>query len=380
MERSNNTERIRLCAFLPYPLDTVPGQRFRIEQWRKHLEMEEGISVDLVSFADESMMKTLYQPGHFTVKATGLLRAFLRSFLSVAGVRNYDAVLVYRTIAIAGPALLERIIPALGLPIIYDFDDAIFILHTTEANRRTGWLKFPRKTSAICRLSDHVVVGNEFLAEYARRFNDRVTVIPTSIETDRYRDFQRNGNRNGHNTRVVVGWTGSSTSQTHLEMFAPVLRDLIEQCDVELRVISNRKPELPGIPHIWRPWAPETEIEEISRFDIGIMPMPDDKWSRGKCALKALQCMAAGTPVVCSAVGANCEVIQHGENGLLANTPEEWITHLKALVADPNLRARLGAAGRRTIEAHYSMRRCAGLFANVVREVARGGNRLRNAE
>src|SRR5262249_21176390 len=135
-----------------------------------------------IPFADERLMKTLYQPGRYAAKATGLLRAFLRSFLRVARVRDYDAVLVFRTIAIAGPALLERMIPTLGRPVIYDFDDAIFMLHTTKVNRRIGWLKFPQKTSAICRLSAHVVAGNEFLAEYARRFNKRVTVIPTSIE------------------------------------------------------------------------------------------------------------------------------------------------------------------------------------------------------
>jgi glycosyltransferase involved in cell wall biosynthesis len=366
----DNSERLNLCAFLPYPVGAVPGQRFRIEQWKTHLEREEGIDVDLVPFADESLMNSLYQPGRFLAKSAGVFKAFLHSARRVSQVKKYDAALVFRNIGLAGPAMLERLIPLLGRPVIYDFDDAIFRLHTSEANRRTGWLKFPGKTSAICRLSSHVVVGNGFLAEYARRFNDRVTVIPTSIETDRYRGIRKKAVEADGRNRVVVGWTGSSTSQTHLEMFAPVLGELIRQCDVELRVVSNRKPELPGVAHTWRPWAPETEIEEISRFDIGIMPMPDDEWSRGKCALKALQCMAAGSPVVCSAVGANCEVIRHGENGMLARTPDEWLTHLKTLIADPHLRTKLGMAGRRVVEEQYSMRRCAGMFAVVARQVA----------
>lgn len=337
------------------------------------MEREEGINVDLVSFADESLMKVLYQPGRFTAKVGGLFRAFLHSFLGVARVRKYDAVLVFRNIGLAGPALLERVIPLLGRPVIYDFDDAIFLLHTSEVNRRMGWLKFPRKTSAICRLSSHVVVGNSYLADYARQYNPNVTIIPSSVDTALYplmkKPMKKPVKENGSNGRVVIGWTGSSTSQTYLEMFAPVLRELVNCRQVELRVHSDREPRLPEIPFTWRPWSAETELEELAHFDIGIMPMPDDEWSRGKCAMKALLYMAIGIPAVCSAVGANCEVIRHGENGLLAKTPEEWRLHIEALINDPDLRARLGRAGRRTIEERYSMRRCAGLFAEVVRKV-----------
>jgi glycosyltransferase involved in cell wall biosynthesis len=260
--------------------------------------------------------------------------------------------------------LLERLVASLGRPLIYDFDDAIFKLHTTQVNRRFGWLKFPGKTATICRISSHVVVGNAWLADYARRFNQNVTVIPTSIDTDDYRPAKKNGS----NGRLVVGWTGSSTSQTHLEMFAPLLRDLTARRHVELRVISDREPVLPGIDYVWRQWSAQSEVEELSHFDIGIMPMPDDEWSRGKCAAKALQYMGLGIPTVCSAVGANCEVIQHGENGLLAGTSAEWVANLESLIDNPPLRNRLGMMGRRTVEERYSMRRCADLFAGVVRE------------
>jgi glycosyltransferase involved in cell wall biosynthesis len=287
--------------------------------------------------------------------------------------------MVHRTIGLAGPALLERLLTGLGRPLIYEFDDAIFLLHTSEANRRLGWLKFPQKTAAICRLSSHVVVGNEWLAEYARQFNDRVTIIPSSIETHKYAFFpkKRESGHGGNGHRVVIGWTGSSTSQTHLEWFAPVLGEFMKRRDVELRVISNREPQMRGVPYVWRPWTADTEIEEVSRFDIGIMPMPDDQWSRGKCALKALQCMATGTPVVCSAIGANLELIQHGENGLLAATAEEWMQSLERLVDDPTLRFTLGVAGRQTVEAQYSTERCARMFADVVRDTLERHHRER---
>ena len=167
----------------------------------------------------------------------------------------------------------------------------------------------------------------------------------------------------------MVGWTGSATSQTYLEAFAPELRALLASRDVVLQVLSTREPLLPGVPHVWRPWSPATEAGDVAAFDIGIMPMPDEEWALGKCALKALQYMAAAVPTVASAIGANREVIEHGCNGLLASTSEEWLSCTTALVDDPDLRCRLGTAGRRTVEERFSMRGSAEKFERVVREV-----------
>ena len=352
-----------VCALVPYPPDTTPSQRFRTEQWMPYLR-EQGIRVDLLPFVDEELMELLHQPGQRAAKFAAGAAAFGRRVREVLSAARYDAILVHRGVCIAGPAVLERLLAWRGVPVIFDFDDAIFRLHTTKANRWFGWLKFPGKTATICRLSSHVVVGNAYLAEYARQYNSRVTIVPTSIDTDHFVPQERNG----WNGRIIVGWTGSSTSQTHLEMFEPVLRELLQRREVEIRVVSNREPALHDLPHTWRPWTPETEVEEIGRFDIGIMPMPDDEWSRGKCALKALQYMSMSIPTICSAVGANCEVVRHGENGLLATTAENWIASLLSLVDNAELRMKLGAGGRRTVEAHFSTQRCAELFADVVRE------------
>jgi glycosyltransferase involved in cell wall biosynthesis len=269
---------------------------------------------------------------------------------------------VHRAATIAGPALIERLVKRLGRPLVFDFDDAIYLLHTSHANRRLGWLKFPRKTELLCRISDHVVVGNSYLAAYAEQHNRNVTVVPTSVDLARYRPIERRTEG-----RIVVGWTGSSTSQTHLEMFAPMLAAIASRSDIEIRVLSDRKPSLPGVDFSWRPWSAESEVDEMAAFDIGIMPMPDDEWARGKCSLKALLYMAMGIPAVCSPVGANREIISHGENGMLAACRDEWIRSISALADDPALRIRLGRAGRRTVEQEFSARRSASLLAGVIR-------------
>ena len=350
-------------GLMPYPPDTTPSQRYRIEQWLPYLQSQ-GISIDLRPFADDDLMQLLHKPGRRAAKAIANVTRFCNRVLDVMATPRYDAVLIHRAASIAGPALLERLLPVFRRPLIYDFDDAIFMLHTTEANKRFGWLKFPGTTATICRLSTHVIVGNTYLAEYARRFNSRVTIIPSSVDTERYRPVKSAR----ASDRVVIGWMGSSTSQTHLELFAPVLRELVARRNVELRVVSDREPSLPGVPFVWHRWSASSEVEQLAQFDIGIMPMPDDSWARGKCAMKALLYMSMAVPAVCSAVGTNREVIRHGENGFLVTTAEEWINHLEALIDNQTLRESIGKAGRQTVENHYSMHHCAERFAQVVRE------------
>jgi glycosyltransferase involved in cell wall biosynthesis len=296
------------------------------------------------------------------------LSGFARTAARAAALPAGRVVLVHRAACLAGPPFIEKKLSGRGHPLVYDFDDAIFRLHTSGSNAAMAWLKQPGKTATICRISDHVVVGNNYLSDWALRHNSCVTVVPTSVDTDRCRP-PASPRPPG---RVVVGWTGSATSQTYLEAFAPMLRTLLATNDVELRVLSTREPDLPGIPHAWRRWTPANEADEVAAFDIGIMPMPDEAWALGKCALKALQYMAAGVPTVASALGANREVIRHGHNGMLATTTEEWLEALRSLIEDPGLRSRLGQAGRRAVEERYSMRTSAAKFETVIREVVRG--------
>lgn len=357
----NKKSRLSVCALVPYPQATTPSQRFRIEQWIPDLE-QRGISVEIVPFVDERMMSVLHKPGQFASKAAMMVGAFARRAARVADTARYDVVLVHRAVCIAGPALLEYVFKLLHRPVIFDFDDAIYMLHTTEANRRWGWLKFPHKTARICRLSNLIIAGNSYLADYARQHNPNVTVIPSSVDTHKFCPVE---NRSS-NSKVIIGWTGSSTSQTYLESFAPVLRELMSSRKVELRIHSDRRPELDGVPVEWRAWSPENEAEEIAAFDIGIMPMPHEAWARGKCAMKALLYMSCGVPAVCEAFGTNREVIRDGENGILAGTPEQWLAALESLIDDVELRQRIGIAGRNSVEKHYSMDRCAELFADAV--------------
>ncbi|MET0153173.1 MAG: glycosyltransferase family 4 protein [Candidatus Binatia bacterium] len=361
---------MRVCALVPYPAGMTPSQRYRIEQWQPALAAD-GIDVELWPFLEEEELELLYSPHRWPDKAHMILRATARRLRAVNRLGGFDVVLVHRAAFLAGPALVERVI-ARKKPMVFDFDDAIYLLDTTAQNRVFGRLKFPGKTAALCRMSRHVVAGNDHLARYAQRYNPNVAVVPSSIDLERYapKKWSR------ENGRVVIGWTGSATSQAHLEAFAPVLRRIAERHHVEVHVVSAHPPELGEVPATWRRWSAASEVEELQEFDVGIVPLPDDDWTRGKSAFKALQCMGMGIPVVCSAVAANLELIRHGENGLLASSPDEWVEGVGRLIADASLRERIGMAGRRTVEQRYSMERSARLLGQVLRaafEVGRNG-------
>jgi glycosyltransferase involved in cell wall biosynthesis len=359
----DKNRQISVGALTLYPFDTIPGQRFRIEQWEPYLK-ERQISIDYLPFADKELLKTLPKQGHFLSKISGMLAGFARRIVNFKDLSNYDVIYIYRAAAMIGPAFLEKLMKFSNRPIIFDFDDAIFLTHTNEANKLFAWAKFAGKTGTICRLSDHVIVGNSWLGNYARQFNSEISIIPSSVDTDVYVPKSKKKRDDG---KIVIGWTGSSTSQTHLEMFAPVLKKLFaKRSDIILSVHSDRSPKLEDIDFVWHSWTPETEVEIISSFDIGIMPLPDDEWSRGKCSMKALLYMSLAIPTVCSDVGMNREVIDQGKNGFLAGNEAEWIEYLEKLIDDENLRVESGKAARQTIVEKYSMKRCAELFADAI--------------
>jgi glycosyltransferase involved in cell wall biosynthesis len=341
---------MRLLAIVPSICDTNPSQRFRMEQWAPLLR-ERGVEVTFKPFESRGLNAVLYKPGRTAEKLRLVTRALARRFGDVREARRYDAVYILREAALLGPPLFERFVARSGVPFIFDFDDAVFVPYVSPSNGYLSYLKFPGKTRSICRLAAHVMAGNAYLADYARAVNPNVTVVPTTIDTDKYTVEPR-----GENDPPVIGWSGSYSTAQHLDTLRSALQKLAQRERFRLRVIGAPGFKIDGVDVEAMPWRAETEVEDLRVIDVGIMPLPDDKWSRGKCGLKALQYMALGVPTVCSPVGVNSEIIRDGENGMLASTDEEWVERLSRLLRSRELRAGLGRAGRATVEEQYSAR------------------------
>jgi glycosyltransferase involved in cell wall biosynthesis len=294
-------------------------------------------------------------------KVSAVAGAFRRRAGAIRHVNEFDAVYVFREAALLGPAIIERMIARSRTPMVFDFDDAVFEPYVSPSNGYLSLLKFPGKTATVCRLAAHVMAGNEYLAEYARRRNPRVTVVPTTIDTDRYHPRSTRSN----DGPIVIGWSGSYSTVQHLRRVDVVLQRLAKVRDFRLRVIGTSSYPLDGVAIEAMPWSVKSEIDDLSAIDIGIMPLPDDRWSRGKCGLKALQYMSLGIPTMCSPVGVNTAIISHGENGMLAASDDDWVDGLTRLIDCASLRARLGRAGRVTAETRYS----ASVQAPIVRDI-----------
>lgn len=340
---------MRLLAIVPSIYDTSPGQRYRIEQWEPILR-KLGVEITYAPFESNQLHSLLYKPGAMGRKLGLVAEGISRRFSLMRSVKNYDAVYVFREAALLGPPFFERWIHRAGLPMIFDFDDAVFVSYRSPSNGYLSYLKFASKTRTICRMAAHVMAGNPYLAEYARQVNDQVTVVPTTIDTDKY--IVRAKKRvDGVPT---IGWTGSFSTVQHLDTLRPALEKLARQAEFRLRVIGTPVYRIDGVDVESMQWRSETELEDLDAIDIGIMPLPDDAWSKGKCGLKALQFMALGIPTVCSPVGVNTDIIQDGRNGFIAGSEEEWIDKLGRLLRSAELRDSLGRAGRATVEAKYS--------------------------
>ncbi|HEU4994780.1 MAG TPA: glycosyltransferase [Gemmatimonadaceae bacterium] len=356
----------RLLALVQRRPDVAPNQRFRHEQWAPHLERAHGITMDFAPFESTELAALFEAPGRRVRKLLLAVRDSARRWIRRHDADRYDAVVVVREATMLGGAFVERALAAKGVPLIYDFDDAIFLSSPDGASVSTLLLRTPWKVAEICRLARAVTVGNDYLAAFARRRNDNVHIVRTSIDLDRYKPQPE---RDASAPFTVV-WSGSKSTLQYLDTVRPALAALAGCVPAKLRVVCNARPRpFEGIDMEFVPWAPATEVAALADSDVGIMPLPDTETSRGKCALKALQYMAVGRAAVVSPVGMNRHVIRHNENGLLADDTTSWVSQLERLARDPALRRRLAASGRRTIETGYSAEQSARALAGVVRNV-----------
>jgi len=348
-------------AFLtPYPTNTAPGPRFRFEQYYGILQNHR-IRFKVFSFFSEpDYRKVRQQTGRALLWP--LLKGVVNRLRTLPELLRFDFVFIYREACPVGPPMLEWIIAHIfRKKIIYDFDDAIWLIDNRHETKIESFLRWRGKVKWICRWSYRVSCGNRYLADFASKYARQVVVNPTTLDPSRQQARLKPEKEPGQEG-ITIGWTGSHSTLKYLESFLGIIRQLEERHPhLSFLVIADRNPEYALKSFVFKKWNLETEIDDLLEMDIGVMPLPNDEWTRGKCGFKILQYMALGIPAVGSPVGVNAEIIS-GSNGYLATTNTEWIEALERLIFDRALRKRLGQEGQRTVIDRYSVESNTGNF------------------
>lgn len=350
----------KLFALTPYPTRSA-DTRYRIEQFMPALESA-GWKVTLRPFMNERLFTIYNQPGEKLEKIGLTLKCLMERLKDLAVAEKADVVLLHKEAFPFGPPWIEKAFRKRAKTIIYDMDDAYWT-HPPQFRQIGNKFRDPKRIQKILGMSDIILAGNDFLAEYARQYNPNVIVFPTVLDTERYR--LREESDDGI---VTIGWVGRWSSEAYLEQLLPVFEKLaINHPNIGVKLIGA-SPNVfsASFPVQTTPWRLESEIDDIASLDIGIMPLPDDQYSRGKCGFKLLQYMALGIPSVASPVGVNKLIINDGVNGYLAKDNEEWFIKLDSLIKNLVKRKAIGYEGRKTVEEKYSLDKAVPLLIDIL--------------
>jgi glycosyltransferase involved in cell wall biosynthesis len=334
-----------LCRYGP----RGASSRVRMYQFLPDLAAA-GIDVTPAPLVDDPLLAARYAQGRYPAPA--LAMRYVRRLGSLLRSRAYDLIWIEYELFPWLPAIGERLLARLGPPYLVEYDDAVF--HRYDAHpRAVVRALLGRKIDRVMREARTVIAGNAYLVARARAAGARrIVEIPSVVDTDAYVPAPR-----AASDPPVIGWMGSPTTAGYLHLVEQVLAELVEERRAQVRLVGVE----PGrtrwaFPCVERVWNAADEVADIQGFDIGIMPLPDQAWERGKCGYKLVQYIACGKPVVASPVGANREIVRMGIDGYLADGIDEWRGALRALVADAALRLRMGVAGRARVEQAYARR------------------------
>lgn len=343
---------MRVLVLTPYPYGTTAGPRSSFELWERVLR-EADISLDYAVFETERLHKVIYRSGHRTEKAVEMARSYARFLPQVRKARDYDAVLVNREATLIGPALVERWVARYGKPLIYLLDDPLYIPYRSPSNGWLSYLKFFGKVETLCRLSTVVLANSPSHCSFARRHNANVWEIPSVVDADLYSGWMPPSPRD--DGRVCVGWSGSPSTVGNLQVVRQPLKAMSERADVEVLLIGSRDFGLPDVPHTGIEWRAETEVDDLRRLDVGLLPVPRTPWTPHKFYLKLVQYMALGIPPVATPLGSNPIVIEDGASGFLADDDRTWQQTASRLVDDAELRERVGRRAAEVARERYTL-------------------------
>lgn len=339
--------------------DRAASTRQRFVQFAPYLAMQQ-ITLDIAPLFDNAYLETLFLEGKRNKFQTFL--CYLKRLQQLRVAKDYDFVVVQYELFPYLPGFMEALIGLTHKPVFYDIDDAIYHQYDVHKNRLVRYL-LGGKLKPLLRRVRIAFCGNRYLADYVERFAKRVETIPTTLDMTHYQPTATN-----QHTKLTLGWIGSPSTWAYFRHLHPFFADMVKKLGMEFLVVGAEHAADHHYPFTYRAWEESREVEDIQAMDIGIMPLPDEPWARGKCGYKLIQYMACGVPVIASPVGVNNEIVTHGVNGFLASTEAEWRLAIETLAHNPDLRQRMGAAGRARVETAFATAHYGPKLAQMLRE------------
>jgi glycosyltransferase involved in cell wall biosynthesis len=339
------------------------SSRLRFYQYISYLQAH-GIEITVAPLLNDVYIENLYAGGR---KHLGpLFGNYLNRFYYLLKSTRFDLLWIEKELLPWLPAWGEMLLACLDVSYVVDYDDAVFHRYDLHPNSLVRTL-LRRKIDAVMRHAKLVIAGNDYLADRARQVGaSHVEYLPTVIDLNRYNVVPPT-----EGVTFTIGWIGSPVTSHYLHLVQPALQELCNDGSSRLVLVGSGKMGLNGVPLEIRSWSEETENKDIHSFDVGIMPLPDDPWERGKCGYKLIQYMASGRPVVSSPVGINQKIVEDGVNGFLANTMSEWLKALRNLRDNRNLRESMGKAGRSKVELQFCLQVTAPHLVTLLRSVVK---------
>ena len=340
------------------------SSRLRMMQYVPALQAA-GIDVEVAPLLDDAYVRGLYAG---SVSVSAVARSYWQRLCRVQAMKHFDVVWLEKEAWPWLPHWMELPLLRSAAKLVVDYDDAVF--HRYDAHRSPVVRSIlGNKIDHLMHRADMVTAGNAYLADHARAAGSQgVERLPTVIDLQRYPFVIPALDP----PAVVIGWIGSPSTATYLRYVSAALQPLHAAGRVRCIAVGARADQVVGTPFEAQPWREDTEVSQLQGFDIGIMPLPDEPWERGKCGYKLIQYMACGLPVVASPVGVNTEIVAQGENGFLASGDSQWTEAINTLVADVELRQRLGSAGRRQVETTYCLQAQAPRLIEMLSRVVNG--------
>lgn len=341
---------MNVLFIVPYPIDKAPGQRYRCEQYLKFFQQNQFTYIFSPFFSTSGYL-SLYQKGHYLKKIGNVLRGLLYRLRDVFRASQFDCVYIYREATPFNLFVVEYLLKLRSKKLIYDFDDSIWIPDASKANAWIRHIKTGSKVAKIIHSADCTLVANAYLKSYALKFNQKITIFPTTIDTTIYNHMVN------HRPKKIltIGWTGSNTTVKYFLTLLPVLEQLYQEIPFRLKLIADRHTKIvTTITFAKVIWESKLEVQQLADIDIGINPMPLEPWTKGKSSLKAMQYMAMGIPAISTDYDFSRTLIDHGRTGFLASTSPQWKTYLTRLLTDLELRKNMGSKGRKVILDRFS--------------------------